>query len=488
MGHALVLNATYEPLCVVPARRALLLVLMRKAVAVEDSDLVLHSATLPAPRARRRAADPLRADPLPRAGPADPAGRLRPRRRPLRLLRRAGDEHRPRRARAAAAGGTSGATSCRPAAAATTSRPTAPSPTSAGGCTRRRSRPAPPGGSSAPAGRTRAGRPTSRPTAASRWPGSSRPRPLPRTGCGPRPQVGQTPRSMTEHPVAAARPGRRRPDARAGRARRRARRRHRLLGLARSARRRHPRVDRGGARGAGRRGAHGGVGAGCAGRRTGPALAAHPAAVRRWSAPGARPRSRCTSRTASRCGCTSTSRTAAGSTSPQVDRWVDAAGRRRRAGGRGDVRRPGRPAAGLARARGRRADRRRRRGGAVPLVVTPDRLEPAGRGWPTGRPTWGLMTQLYSVRSRRSWGHGDLDDLGRAGPVGRRRSWAPGSCCQPAARAVADRAGRAVAVPAGDPAVRQPAVHPGRAGAGARLPDRRGARRDRAHARCCSAR
>ena len=46
MGHALVLNATYEPLCVVPARRALLLVLMRKAVAVEESDLVLHSAAL----------------------------------------------------------------------------------------------------------------------------------------------------------------------------------------------------------------------------------------------------------------------------------------------------------------------------------------------------------------------------------------------------------------------------------------------------------
>ena len=45
MGHALVLNATYEPLCVVPARRALLLVLMHKAVAVEDSDLVMHSAT-----------------------------------------------------------------------------------------------------------------------------------------------------------------------------------------------------------------------------------------------------------------------------------------------------------------------------------------------------------------------------------------------------------------------------------------------------------
>ena len=46
MGYALVLNATYEPLCVVPARRALLLVLMHKAVAVEESDLVMHSAAL----------------------------------------------------------------------------------------------------------------------------------------------------------------------------------------------------------------------------------------------------------------------------------------------------------------------------------------------------------------------------------------------------------------------------------------------------------
>ena len=45
MGHALVLNATYEPLCVVSARRALLLVLMQKATAVEDSDLVVHSAS-----------------------------------------------------------------------------------------------------------------------------------------------------------------------------------------------------------------------------------------------------------------------------------------------------------------------------------------------------------------------------------------------------------------------------------------------------------
>ena len=44
------------------------------------------------------------------------------------------------------------------------------------------------------------------------------------------------------------------------------------------------------------------------------------------------------------------------------------------------------------------------------LVVTPDRLElpPALRG--EGR-AWGFMTQLYQVRSRRSWGMGDLADL-----------------------------------------------------------------------------
>jgi len=41
--HALVLNATYEPLCVVPDRRALVLVLSRKAVAVADTGSVVHS-------------------------------------------------------------------------------------------------------------------------------------------------------------------------------------------------------------------------------------------------------------------------------------------------------------------------------------------------------------------------------------------------------------------------------------------------------------
>src|SRR6478609_4783082 len=40
-----------------------------------------------------------------------------------------------------------------------------------------------------------------------------------------------------------------------------------------------------------------------------------------------------------------------------------------------------------------------------PIVVSPPSLEP-----PTGR-AWGLATQLYSVRSQRSWGIGDLTDL-----------------------------------------------------------------------------
>ena len=46
MGAALVLNATYEPLCVVPLRRAVVLVLAGKAVVVETTDDVMHSAHL----------------------------------------------------------------------------------------------------------------------------------------------------------------------------------------------------------------------------------------------------------------------------------------------------------------------------------------------------------------------------------------------------------------------------------------------------------
>lgn len=48
---ALVLNATYEPLCVVPVRRAVVLVISAKAVAVEHGEGALHSArhSLPVP-------------------------------------------------------------------------------------------------------------------------------------------------------------------------------------------------------------------------------------------------------------------------------------------------------------------------------------------------------------------------------------------------------------------------------------------------------
>lgn len=49
MTHALVLNATYEPLCVVPDRRAMVLVLSNKADAVEESQRVMHSEHLAEP-------------------------------------------------------------------------------------------------------------------------------------------------------------------------------------------------------------------------------------------------------------------------------------------------------------------------------------------------------------------------------------------------------------------------------------------------------
>jgi 5-methylcytosine-specific restriction endonuclease McrA len=49
MGAALVLNATYEPLCVVSLRRAVVLVLAEKAVVVETSLDVMHSERLALP-------------------------------------------------------------------------------------------------------------------------------------------------------------------------------------------------------------------------------------------------------------------------------------------------------------------------------------------------------------------------------------------------------------------------------------------------------
>ena len=43
MAEALVLNATYEPLCVVPGRRAVVLCLSSKAIAVAETDDLVHS-------------------------------------------------------------------------------------------------------------------------------------------------------------------------------------------------------------------------------------------------------------------------------------------------------------------------------------------------------------------------------------------------------------------------------------------------------------
>ena len=51
MSKALVLNASYEPLCVVPVRRAVVLVLKEKAEVLHAADRELHSerTTMPAP-------------------------------------------------------------------------------------------------------------------------------------------------------------------------------------------------------------------------------------------------------------------------------------------------------------------------------------------------------------------------------------------------------------------------------------------------------
>ncbi len=51
MGRSLILNATYEPLAVVGARRAVVLVLKEKAVVLESNGIAFHSEhmTIPAP-------------------------------------------------------------------------------------------------------------------------------------------------------------------------------------------------------------------------------------------------------------------------------------------------------------------------------------------------------------------------------------------------------------------------------------------------------
>ena len=60
--------------------------------------------------------------------------------------------------------------------------------------------------------------------------------------------------------------------------------------------------------------------------------------------------------------------------------------------------------------------------GSCPLAVTPERL--ALPEVLAERPAWGLMAQLYSVRSSRSWGIGDLADLADLGV------WAAGKGAQ----------------------------------------------------------
>ncbi|GAA5158974.1 4-alpha-glucanotransferase [Ornithinimicrobium tianjinense] len=56
----------------------------------------------------------------------------------------------------------------------------------------------------------------------------------------------------------------------------------------------------------------------------------------------------------------------------------------------------------------------------MPLVVTPAAIALPESLAPEGAQSWGLMTQLYAMRSAESWGIGDLADLGDAG------AWAAG--------------------------------------------------------------
>jgi len=68
-----------------------------------------------------------------------------------------------------------------------------------------------------------------------------------------------------------------------------------------------------------------------------------------------------------------------------------------------------------------------------PVVVTPDRLELFG-GLEQRR-AWGYMGQLYSIRSRASWGIGDLSDLAEIVALAGRRSGADFMLINPLAAA-----------------------------------------------------
>ena len=239
------------------------------------------------------------------------------------------------------------------------------------------------------------------------------------------------------------------------------RRRHRVLGLAGPARRRGRRHDRRGARRARRRRLHPGRRAARAGAtRHDARLAADAAAGPGDPRRGGRRRSPCTSRTASRSRCGSSWRRGGVRSRPATS-WTT--GRRPaqldgRLVGEATFEIPGDLPLGYHTLRARSARRRRR---PTALIVTP-----AWLGLPErlgDRRVWGFATQLYSVRSARSWGVGDLADLADLARLGRRRARRRLRAGQPAARRRAGRADGAVAVPADHPPVLQPALPAGRA-------------------------
>ena len=78
LGRALLLNASFEPLCVVPMRRAVVLVLKEKAEIVARNGAGLHSERAQLPGPVGDPAAPLRAGAVPQPGAALAAGGVRP--------------------------------------------------------------------------------------------------------------------------------------------------------------------------------------------------------------------------------------------------------------------------------------------------------------------------------------------------------------------------------------------------------------------------
>ena len=85
------------------------------------------------------------------------------------------------------------------------------------------------------------------------------------------------------------------------------------------------------------------------------------------------------------------------------------------------------------------------------------RLDAGGPLVPQTR-SWGFTVQLYSLRSRPSWGHGDLRDLADLAAWSGRRPRGRLRAGQPAARGRAAAAGQRVPVPADDQEIHQPAL------------------------------